>query len=282
MLGTLNRYKLLKAAIESIRNNGFNGNYEIIVVDGGSNDGTAAWLARQCDILTIIQPNTKILTKGGLRRLHSWGNFMNYGFKAARANWILMMSDDVLLCRGCISIGLSKIREHSLGGTNIGGGAIFWRDYPKDIDYHVKVIEGGYIHINHGFYNREALEHVGYFNEDEYEFYGADGDMSISLNEKGWPTVALDGSYAEHLNHRAKYYNIIKWFFGLRVLSANNPDLIILREKYKHLNGEAFAPIVRKWKDPNKVARCFILKAPVECIQGWLRRLIKKNYGKIY
>ena len=75
VLGSLNRRRLLSHAINSVRANGFTGSIEIIVVDGGSRDGTCEWLAKQADILTIIQPNRKIsLPDGRRRRLHSWAN----------------------------------------------------------------------------------------------------------------------------------------------------------------------------------------------------------------
>lgn len=51
VLGSKNRKKLIKATIESIRGNKFNGSIEIIVIDGGSTDGTCDWLAKQTDIL---------------------------------------------------------------------------------------------------------------------------------------------------------------------------------------------------------------------------------------
>ena len=66
-MGSKNRKNLLKATINSIRTNGFNGNIEIIVVDGGSTDGTCDWLAKQTDVFTIVQPNYSIVDKNGVR-----------------------------------------------------------------------------------------------------------------------------------------------------------------------------------------------------------------------
>lgn len=72
VMGSKNRKNLLKATINSIRTNGFNGNIEIIVVDGGSNDGTCDWLAKQTDVFTIVQPNyTTINDKGIKCKAHS-------------------------------------------------------------------------------------------------------------------------------------------------------------------------------------------------------------------
>ena len=77
VLGSKNRKNLLKATIDSIRENGFDGKMEIIVVDGGSTDGTCDWLAGQRDILTIVQPNYSIRDEEGISVLrHSWGEFM--------------------------------------------------------------------------------------------------------------------------------------------------------------------------------------------------------------
>ena len=67
VMGSKNRKNLLKATINSIRTNGFNGNIEIIVVDGGSNDGTCDWLAKQTDVFTIVQPNYTTINDKGIK-----------------------------------------------------------------------------------------------------------------------------------------------------------------------------------------------------------------------
>ena len=57
VIGSYNRRPLLPAVLECIRNNGISVPYEIIVVDGGSNDGSVAYLTRQRDVISIIQHN---------------------------------------------------------------------------------------------------------------------------------------------------------------------------------------------------------------------------------
>ena len=47
VIGSFNRCKLLKLCIESIRDELETLEYEIIVVDGGSTDGTVEWLTLQ-------------------------------------------------------------------------------------------------------------------------------------------------------------------------------------------------------------------------------------------
>ncbi len=47
VIGTYNRIKFLKLAINSVRKDLENFSHEIIVVDGGSTDGSIQWLTKQ-------------------------------------------------------------------------------------------------------------------------------------------------------------------------------------------------------------------------------------------
>lgn len=121
VMGSKNRKNLLKATINSIRTNGFNGNIEIIVVDGGSNDGTCDWLAKQTDVFTIVQPNyTTINDKGIKCKAHSWGEFMNIGFKYSHSDYIVMVSDDLILAPNCLQKGYDEIKRRIESGEKIG------------------------------------------------------------------------------------------------------------------------------------------------------------------
>ena len=269
VLGSLNRKRLLKQTIKSIRENGFKGSMEIIVVDGGSTDGTCDWLSMQKDIFTIIQPN--YMVDGSSKRAHSWGEFINIGFKRSSASWILMISDDLLLCENSIQLGLDELMKRKENGEKIGGGAFYWREYPIDRDYHVKLLPNKFVLINHGFFYKEALEDIGYANETDFNFYGADSDLSMRLNLSGWKTVDIESSYAEHLKHR------IGW---RRKISKNNKptqadkDLALFYDKYKHLIYKE-KEIIKKWKSPKKEGAKFWKIAPYTCMEGlfhsWLR-----------
>ena len=58
-----NRKKYLKLTIDSLRQELSNCNFnsEIIVVDGGSDDGSLKWLIKQKDIITIMLENILLM-----------------------------------------------------------------------------------------------------------------------------------------------------------------------------------------------------------------------------
>ncbi|MFH6999045.1 glycosyltransferase family 2 protein [Flavobacterium sp. FlaQc-57] len=228
VLGSKNRKRLLKATIESIRNNGFSGQIEIIVIDGGSNDGSCDWLAKQKDVFTIIQPNFKKKDEQGVSFLaHSWGNFMNIAFKSAKSPWIVMVSDDLILAKGALQKGYDLLVDKVNKGEKIGGGAFYFREYPRHDFYRVGLLPKGYININHGFYNKEALEDVNYIEENEFNFYCADGDLIMRLNDKGWKTIPLEDSFANHLVHKP--------VFKKEKLSASTMrDIEVFNSKYPY------------------------------------------------
>ncbi len=57
VLGSYNRRPFLEKAIESVHANQIRVPYEIIVIDGGSTDGSLDWLLTQKDVITIVQHN---------------------------------------------------------------------------------------------------------------------------------------------------------------------------------------------------------------------------------
>lgn len=214
VLGSMNRKNLIKATINSIRNNGFKGNIEIIVIDGGSTDGTCDWLAKQKDIFTIIQPNYKIENDKGYKvKAHSWGEFMNIGFKSCHTDFICMVSDDLILAPGCLQKGYDEMCSRINSGEKVGGGAFYFREYPRQDYFRIIKLPQNFININHGFYYKPALEEIGWLDENSYNFYYGDADIAMRLNLNGWKTIGLQDCFALHLVHLPKVkYNLPRWY----------------------------------------------------------------------
>ena len=200
VLGSYNRLTFLRSTIASIRSNGIAIPYEIIVIDGGSSDGSINWLIKQKDIITIVQHNHGNWSGKPVER-RSWGYFMNIAFKATHGKYILMVSDDCLLVRGAVMNGYQAFEQLLEEGHNVGALAFYWRNWPDQQDYRVGLTLGDKMFVNHGLYLRTALEEVGWIDEVNYTFYHADGDLCLKLWQKGYIVLDCTQAFIEHFMH---------------------------------------------------------------------------------
>ncbi len=209
--------------------------FEIIVVDGGSDDGRMGWIIRQKDIISIIQHNRGNWGRGQIPK-RSWGYFMNLGFKAAEGKYICMLSDDSLIIPGAIKNGYKYFESQLRSDVNLGALAFYFRDYPIRKKYGVAVNLGN-LYVNHGLFLRKALIDVGYISEDEYEFYFADTDLTLKLIQQGYQCKVSENSFVEHYYHANDY------------LRKNNDNEAKLRDRATLINkweGIAYPPIKKE------------------------------------
>lgn len=197
VIGTYQRNKFLPLTISTVRDELKDIPHEIIVIDGGSTDGTIEWLTQQKDIVTIIQHNRGIWNNKPITK-RSWGYFMNLGFKSAQGKFVCMLSDDCLVTPGSIVNGLNLFERCLNADINLGGVAFYWRNWPTQPEYVVGQTWGDRIFINHGLYLNEALKKVGFVDENSYSFYHADGDLCLKMWEKGYLIIDSQKSFIEH------------------------------------------------------------------------------------
>ncbi len=274
VLGSYNRCELLKLTIESVRKELDSTAFEIIVVDGGSDDGSVAWLSSQKDVVTIVQHNRGEWRGRKIER-RSWGYFMNLGFKAAQGKYVCMISDDCLIVPGAIKNGIAHAEQKIRSGEKIGAVAFYWRDWPNQEKYKVGLTLGDKMFVNHGFYLKAALEEVGYIDEENFAFYCADGDLVLKMWHKGYFCIDSPDSYVEHFAHTDK--EVRKSNLDLR-----DADWKKYLDKWKGIfydeeNNNAGGWIEKEFRDPDATWKHF---RPFYSEGGLLGRIKHKLSGK--
>ena len=179
--GTYNRLPYLKKMVDSVRTSVGDLSYEIILVDGGSTDGTLEWCATQDDIVLIGQGELL----GGIKAF-------NTGCEAARGRYVVILNDDIELVDDTIYKSWEYLERHprvaQVAYRNITVGnplhhrAVYSRSY-------------GYLYGQCCITRRWAGDAAGWWGPESegLHTYGGDSRLGMRLWELGFRVESLDG-----------------------------------------------------------------------------------------
>jgi glycosyltransferase involved in cell wall biosynthesis len=202
--GTLNRKELLGSLIKNTV--GCSSQLELVLVDGGSVDGTQEYIKDLC------HPNISLIEVG---RRSNYGHYMNLGIHAAKYEWVCQWNDDVLLenpWENVLEILKKDLDLYVFDWYNEAHpeySNLYWNN---------NIPRGSYGHcLSFGVYKKQVFRDIGLYDE-QYLYYGSDADMterSIHFNKK----ISINQDI------RVRELNVKKQAYG--DLAASQVDSII-------------------------------------------------------
>jgi O-antigen biosynthesis protein len=191
---------------------------EVIVVDNGSDDGTAEWLRTAC-------PRGRIDVS---REPLSFARAVNRGIALARFSHVCLLNNDMLVEAGffqalrqafdevpSLFCATAQIRFPAGVRREETGKAVMAQtgpeDFPVRCDEPLPGEDGTYVLYGSGgcsLYDVAKLRALGCVDEVYEPAYVEDLDLGYRAWQRGWPTVFVAGAVVEH-RHRAttrRYY----------------------------------------------------------------------------
>lgn len=193
VVATKNRAALLRDMLGSIPAAMGGLNYEIIAIEGGSDDGSY-------ELLTNTPRSRVFLEREQLGEgRHSWPELYNFGFAKAQGRWAIFASDDTVFGRQAFEQAVSQL---SAAADWVGGGIFFYRNAVADPGWEVFGVDftlGYFPLLNYGLMSLDLIRKVGGLNCD-YRFYAADGDLCFKFFQAGYPLLPVAGANLIHNN----------------------------------------------------------------------------------
>ncbi|MBE9228367.1 glycosyltransferase family 2 protein [Phormidium sp. LEGE 05292] len=101
LIPAYNRKHLLSKAIESVLNQTYQ-DYELIVLDDGSTDGTAEWMAENYPSVKLVRSETNL----------GAAEIRNQGIKLARGKFIAFLDSDDRWKPNCLELQIKNLKEN--------------------------------------------------------------------------------------------------------------------------------------------------------------------------
>lgn len=280
-----NGEKFIGRCLESIKKQSYK-NFEIILVDNGSSDGSLEIAKSFADELEIeIIKNSENL---------GFAKAANQGIKRADSELVALVNNDAFLderwleeiakaCKNDDSAGIFASKILFPDGRINSAGHIIYRG--------LAVMERGFFEKDSGQYDfdcyvagacaaaaayrRELFDEIGFFDED-YFMYNEDVDLSLRAILFGWKIRFVPRAVAWHLHSASTgflsdfsvYYNSRNWVWSIL---KNIPTKVLLKEMpfflLRNLTSVAYFCSKGKFS---------IIKSKIDALKG-IRKALKKR-----
>lgn len=255
-----NTIVLLKDCLNSLKKIRDEVDFEVIVSDNGSSDGSMEMVEKDFGWVKIVKNNANLgFAKGN-----------NAARNISKGKYILFLNTDTIVPRGTLKETMEYLKLHkgvgavtckivlpngkldrdarrrfptpwiSLNRLFLGNGGLYWYgDIPEDTTHEVEVIQGAFF-----LAYKKVLDDVDWFSE-EYFLDGEDIDLCWKIKEKGWKII---------------YY----------------PKVSIL-----HLKGATKGKIRRNIGKITKIEKLRFIKSGVDSMEIFYRKFMWKRYPLI-
>lgn len=198
--GTYNRVSLLQRMVGSARRSAGNLPLEIVIVDGGSEDGTIDWCKSQKDI-TLVEHGE---LRGAIKAY-------NDGFAAASGDHIVIGNDDITFDGDTISRAYHYMRQN----PKVGQIAFAHRYQDRPGNTRIGRVQGayGYPYGQCSMLPKWLGDLAGWWGDVGMKTYGGDTHLSLRLWEMGWGVAGLEGCTVTDYEHKDE----------LRVINSDMP-----------------------------------------------------------
>jgi GT2 family glycosyltransferase len=223
---TWNNKEMTEKCIESIKK--YTDDYELIVVDNASEDGTAEYLKKQKGIKAIFNATNEGWIKG-----------VNKGLAEAKGDYIVFMNNDIEVT----PLWTERLKAHLTGWKNVGAVAPMAKNtagahnpyyYGRPVHDEVNWLVGFCIMIK-----REIYDKIGGLDERFGWGHSDDVDYCYRIKELGYKRVIARDCFVNHLGGES----VQKRFSNLEYKEDLDKKHKMLCDKWGQKEMEAFIKI---------------------------------------
>ncbi len=204
-----NQLDYTKQCVKSILEKTAYPNYELVIVDNCSTDGTADWLREEAKRSGRIRPVFNTENRG-----FAGGN--NDGIRASGGEYVVLLNNDTLVTRGWLTGLVKWARREGVGmagpvTNSIGNEAMIHLDYGKNLKkmdaaaYEYTARRMGQEYAHDGIlamfcviFRRDLTEKIGLLDENYGVGMFEDDDYSAAVRREGLRLVLAEDVFIHH------------------------------------------------------------------------------------